>query len=57
MTNRWRHFWFGSLTELALLGIAALVFKLLKWPALEDTKWNGSHFLIGIIAVVPMLVL
>ncbi len=57
MTNRWRHFWFGSLTELALLGIAALAFKLLKWPALEDLKWDWLHLAVGVIAVGPMLVL
>jgi len=54
MVNRWRHFWFGCLTELALLGLAWLLSRIFGWSLLNHIKWNGFDFGLGLAAVAPI---
>lgn len=57
MMDRWRHFWLGCVTELALLGVAWLVAWLLNWPLAGALGWNPGAVPWGIAAALPMFAL
>jgi uncharacterized protein len=56
MTDRWRQFWFGCITELLLLAVAWAIAALLRWPLFGMTRLDRAGVLWGIAATVPMVV-
>ena len=50
-----RHFYFGCFTEVALLGVAAIVGLIFNYRMFQDLTWGPIDIACGTVATLPML--